>query len=72
MKDESEIECCQGVDGPCAEPAKLRRQNTSYNDEERNWVKMCDGCFEHNQKHWADMWADLNGSRLQLELRSRA
>jgi hypothetical protein len=62
----SDVICCQGVDGPCEKPAKIRRQSTRYNDEQRNWVKMCDGCFEHNQKHWSDMWADYNGSRFDF------
>jgi hypothetical protein len=63
---ETEVICCQGVDGPCDKPATLRRQSTRYNDEQRNWVNMCDGCFKHNQKHWADMWADYKGSRFDF------
>ena len=63
---ETEAICCQGVDGPCSKPAKLRRQSTRYSNEQRNWVKMCDGCFEHNQNRWADMWADYNSSRFNL------
>jgi hypothetical protein len=65
MKETDAI-CCQGVDGPCDKPAILRRQSTKYNEEKRNWVKMCNGCFENNEKHWANMWADYNGSRFDL------
>jgi hypothetical protein len=51
---------CQGVNGPCDNEGKKRRQNTAYNDDERNWVVMCDECKKHNDEHWDDMWRELN------------
>jgi hypothetical protein len=55
--------CCQGIDGPCYNHATVRRQNTTYNDDEKNWVRMCDTCFQTNQENWSIMWTEFNGSR---------
>jgi hypothetical protein len=35
-----------------------RRQNTSYNDPEMNFVVQCDECFALTEEYWAAMWAD--------------
>jgi hypothetical protein len=49
---------CTGWDGPCdSYEATRRRQNTQYEDEERNWVTLCDRCMEANHDHWADLWS---------------
>jgi len=58
-KPEEKPDCCQGVDGACHNKPKWRRQNTKYQDEIKNWVNMCDECFELTEEHWSDMWAEL-------------
>ena len=50
---------CQGVDGPCDNGPKLRRQNTQYKDDTKNWVLMCDSCFEENEIELNAMWAEM-------------
>jgi hypothetical protein len=52
------IPTCQGVEGPCHRVGSVRRQNTAYNDESANWVRMCDQCFETNQAYWDERWAE--------------
>ncbi len=51
---------CQGIDGPCDNEGIKRRQNTAYNDDDKNWVFMCDKCAEYNDQHWDEMWSDRN------------
>lgn len=55
---------CQGTDGPCDRPAKRRRQDTAYVDDEMNWVVMCDECAKHNEEHWKSMWAEYYAGRI--------
>ena len=52
------VPTCQGAEGPCQRLGKRRRQNTAYNDEESNWVHLCDQCFEQNEKYWGEMWSE--------------
>lgn len=49
---------CTGMFHPCGKPAKRRRQNTQYVNDESNFVIMCDECFAENEEHWRGMWAD--------------
>ena len=49
---------CQGVAGPCDNYPTLRRQNTQYNDDTKNWVLMCDSCFEINEIELKSAWAE--------------
>ena len=49
---------CTGMGSPCEREGKRRRQNTRYVDDERNWVVMCDECFDENERYWRDMWSD--------------
>ena len=43
----------------CSEgKAHMRRQNTKYEDDIRNWVQLCDSCAIENEKHWDEMWSD--------------
>jgi len=58
--------CCQGVDGPCENNATWRRQDTAYFDEIKNWVNMCDRCFEVNKENWDSMRADLYSGLIDL------
>lgn len=52
-------EKCTGWDAPCnSEQAERRRQNTQYVDDERNWVVLCDACFEKCKKYWCEMLDD--------------
>ena len=55
---------CQGIDGPCENRGSLRRQNTAYVDDEKNWVILCDEHNKHNEAHWKSMWNEYWGSRL--------
>lgn len=43
---------------------RRRRQNTSYENERRNWVTCCKDCFEEIEEQWADQWADYYSGRL--------
>ncbi len=43
---------CQGIDGPCNGEATRRRQSTAYVDKEKNYVTMCDSCFEYTEEGW--------------------
>lgn len=36
------IPTCDGFDGPCQQLGRRRRQSTAYNDDEDNYVHMCD------------------------------
>lgn len=49
---------CHGWEGPCFRRWKKRRQNTSYVNEESNWVFLCDRCMKINHEHWQEMWND--------------
>jgi hypothetical protein len=49
---------CLGWDGECDNPGTLRRQNTSYADEDSNWNFLCKDCQKQADEHWSDMWAD--------------
>jgi hypothetical protein len=50
---------CTGWSEPCdSEEATRRRQDTRYVDDERNFVTLCDRCFEECEKHWAEMWEE--------------
>jgi len=62
--DECSKPPCQGSVGPCDKFGTRRRTNTSFEDEESNYVNMCDECFEIEQAHWADMWDEYYGSVL--------
>jgi len=56
---------CQGVDGPCDGEATRRRQNTRYVEDERNYVVMCDKCFEYTQLQWAEQWREYHSEVLE-------
>lgn len=50
---------CHGHFGPCeSKNATRQRQNTAYNDDERNWVTLCPECAKANDEHWAEMWRE--------------
>lgn len=38
--------------------ATKRRQNTAYVEDEKNWVVMCDSCFEENEAYWQERWEE--------------
>lgn len=46
--------CC----GKRKKSVRRRRQRTSYVDDEKNWVTLCDACAEENDSYWRDMWAE--------------
>lgn len=33
-----------------------RRQNTRYQDDEKNYLVSCPECFEDREEYWKDMW----------------
>ena len=55
---------CHGFDAPCSHIGKIRRQNTQYVDDERNWVFLCNECNKRNEEYWADMWREYYASVL--------
>ena len=52
------IGICHGVCGPCFRRGRLRRQNTRYVDESRNWVFLCDKCAYINNEYWLERWQE--------------
>jgi len=48
----------------CPEPATLYRQNTQYEKESANWVRLCHDHRIENDLHWEEMWADYWSSQL--------
>lgn len=49
----------------CGDPGACHyRQNTQYEDEKSNWVKMCPTCQIANDDHWDQMWAEYWSGRL--------
>ena len=50
---------CQGFNGKCDQAGKRRRQNTRYEEDDRNYVIMCDECFVENEKYWDYRWKEL-------------
>ena len=34
------------------------RQRTLYNDEEENFVNLCEICEKENDEYWQDMWEE--------------
>lgn len=48
--------------GVCA--GRNRRQNTAYQNDELNWVRLCDSCHIENEEYWDDMWAGYYRGRL--------
>lgn len=35
-----------------------RRQNTKFHDDSRNYLRLCDFCWDLNEEYWADMWSE--------------
>jgi hypothetical protein len=53
---EKRVTKCQHPD--CErEDAVRHHQNTTFVDEERNWVTLCPPHAEENDEYWADMWS---------------
>lgn len=46
------------------EGAKKQRQNTAYQDDEKNYAVLCDRCQKEVTEHWQEMWDDYNSGRL--------
>lgn len=44
--------------------AAKNRQNTAYEDDEKNYATLCDICQTEEDEHWKYMWADYWSSRL--------
>jgi hypothetical protein len=58
-----ECQCCksEGIDNV---PATKERQNTSYEDDERNWAILCEKHHEENDQYWAERWREYWADRL--------
>jgi len=39
-----------------SDTVERRRQNTSYVDDELNYITCCLECFEEVQEYWTEMW----------------
>lgn len=61
--NEIQLGNCLGFSEPCGKPGKLRRQNTAYHVEIRNWNCLCDLCQEEADLYWAEMWAEYRSSQ---------
>ena len=44
--------------------ATKHRQNTSYVDDEFNFVTLCPICKEDNDEYWQERWDEYNSGRL--------
>lgn len=53
------VPLCDGFCGPCFRIGKKQRQNTQYNNEEDNWVFLCDNCMKENDAHWEERWDEF-------------
>ena len=38
---------------------RRRRMNTAYVEDEKNWTRCCDDCFEEICDHYTDMWKSI-------------
>ncbi len=61
MIDSERIRSCVGVEEPCDNPATYRRQSTRYEDEDRNWIHVCDACFKEIENHWEECMREAAG-----------
>ena len=43
--------------------AEKYRQNTSYVDDEQNFITLCPFCKEENDEYWNDMWEEYRQGR---------
>lgn len=43
---------------------KKERRNTSYVDDESNWITACQECRDEDDAIMADMWADYWSDRI--------
>jgi len=48
----------------CEMPGKIRRQNTGYNKDEKNFECLCERCQIERDSYWAERWNEYNGSRM--------
>lgn len=53
---------------PCCErlrrDVKRRARNTSYVDDELNWLVSCLDCYQEDYEYYAELWRDYYHSRL--------
>lgn len=50
--------------GKLGTSVRLRRQSTSYVDDEQNFNIMCEPCFEQTEEDWELMWEQYYGGAL--------
>ena len=43
---------------------KRRRMNTAYQDEESNYVYVCENCFKSNEQYWEERSQEYWSERL--------
>lgn len=52
-----EVMKCRGFDSRCkSNKAKTYRQNTRYEEDERNIVTLCRKCAKANEEYWEEIW----------------
>jgi hypothetical protein len=51
---------CTGCQSPAG---TLRRQDSSYEDELKNWAVLCPACQTTADHNWQLMWEEYNKSR---------
>lgn len=42
---------------------KKRRMNTMYENEESNYCKVCEDCFDYIEKIWEERWDEYYSGR---------
>jgi hypothetical protein len=51
-----------GKYNPCErcgkEDSEKYRQNTFYENEDDNWVTLCEYCRKENDEYWEEMWRE--------------
>jgi coproporphyrinogen III oxidase len=50
--------------GGCFEFAPLNRQNTQYNEDHRNFARLCDEHQEEVDEYWKERWDEYWGGRI--------
>lgn len=40
-----------------------RRLNTAYHDEQDNWLRSCEDCYNERVEHYKDLWSEYYNSQ---------
>ena len=42
----------------------LKRKNTQYAEDDRNWAYACDDCINIDNKYWQEQWDEYYSGRI--------